>query len=463
MRSGESAGFLKTRNSMKLVSAPMVIVLSLFLASASAFAQTGGISGTVTTTTAENITSGYVDLTAVSDPNTLVKQTFIANGAYSFSGIADGSYNLLIVNPRTSTANYVGQLYNNIPCQFGVCDRTGALAVTIAGGAVVSGINFVLSKGGAISGTITDGVNTLPGITTVSLFTDEGSLAAYLQISGKSDFLFDALIPASYRVYASNDSGYLSELYTNTPCPGQSCDIPSGTPIAVADGQTTSNINLVLPVAGTISGLITDSATGAPVADAGLILFDSHNANVGAANSGADGTYKFGEGFPNGKYYMEVIAQGYTSQVYKNIACGEICTISAGTPIVVAAGSNATANMALSAVGSANLPDLSGKISGIPATKTVKLPTFTLKNTGKLDAGQFVVYFFRSATKKYSQQKARLFKFKEFASLAAGAQKKITFANTKDPKHPYLIVIVDPGSEVPETNETNNMVVKKIG
>ena len=86
----------------------------------------------------------------------------------------------------------------------------------------------------------------------------------------------------------------LSEYYDDQP------DLASATPIAVALGVDTPNIDAQLAKAGSISGTVTDSS-GDPLRDICVYAYDSGDGFAGFTNSDANGNYRIG-GLTTGDY-----------------------------------------------------------------------------------------------------------------------------------------------------------------
>ena len=90
-----------------------------------------------------------------------------AQGRYlTDTGLPAGTY-----YARTSNVGgYVNRLYDGLPCP-GTCTVTAGLPIVVAAGSTTNGVNFSLSAGGRITGTITDATTGSPlaGVT-VSIF-----------------------------------------------------------------------------------------------------------------------------------------------------------------------------------------------------------------------------------------------------------------------------------------------------
>jgi len=121
-------------------------------------------------------------------------------------------------------------------------------------------------------------------------------------------YLINGLGPSNYSVHASA-AGYAGEYFDNT----YSSD--AATPVSVASGVTTPNIDFALAVGGKISGTVTN-ALGTPIAGASVYAnSDGWCCGDGSATTAADGTYLI-DTLATGSYYLQASAPGYPWQYY---------------------------------------------------------------------------------------------------------------------------------------------------
>jgi hypothetical protein len=212
---------------------------------------------------------------------------------------------------------------------------------------------------GAISGIVTEAATSapIPGVQ-VNIFNSNRSLVSTTSTDSSGVYTTPAdLATGTYYAVTSNSLGYLDELYDNINCLAFSCDVTSGTPIAVTDGATTTGINFALAPGGRISGTVIDAATSAPIANV-FVQIRRGTDGQGVSNTFTDGSgnYVSGPGLPTGTYYAVTLnSLGYVDEFYDNIICFG-CSFNAGTPISVTVGATTPGiNFAL---------DLGGRISG---------------------------------------------------------------------------------------------------
>src|SRR5207248_973923 len=88
-----------------------------------------------------------------------------ASGNYTASNLANGTY----YAKTTNSQGFIDQCYIGVPCNLSA-DATNGTSFTVTAPNTTSGINFALSAGGRISGTITNGSPTMqPGSTVPGL------------------------------------------------------------------------------------------------------------------------------------------------------------------------------------------------------------------------------------------------------------------------------------------------------
>ena len=257
---------------------------------------TGTINGTVTDTSTGSPIAGA----NVSTQPATTTTTTDAQGTYSISNVAPGSYTVI-----ASASGYI----------------TGNASATVTGGQTATA-NLALQPSpttGTISGTVTDESTGTP-IAGASVSTQPATTTATTDTQG--NYAISDADEGSYTVTASA-SGYFDESDN----------------VTVTAGQTTT-CNLALepkPTTGTISGTVTEEGTGTPIAGASV----STQPATTIAISDTQGNYKIDDVAP-GSYTLTASASGYTDD---------------STNVTVTAGQTSTANLALQA-------DYSGSWSG---------------------------------------------------------------------------------------------------
>lgn len=287
------------------------------------------ITGRVTDlTTGANITSGTVTIYDT-ETYTISTAAVLSNGTYTAIGVAAGTYYAV-----AESDNYVAQLYASTPCPFNSCDHTSGDPIQVPPTQTVTGINFKLTRGGAIQGAVSDAVTHQPVDGSLQIFDEWGFSVAYGYTDAAGAYRFSGLPTGTYYVGVRSDI-YQDELYDNIFWSGNGySDALDGTPIQVTAPQTQS-IDLLLDLGGTISGTVTDASSGLPVADVAIQIRDT-NGNYRYAYTNPDGTYTV-RGLATGSYRAQAYESNYLSVLYNGIPCDPDCDPANGTLIPVTA------------------------------------------------------------------------------------------------------------------------------
>jgi hypothetical protein len=200
---------------------------------------TGGrsISGNVSDDGPQPLSMIGVEL--LGDSGTLLASTFSdQSGNYQLADVQPGTYFLRTRNDR----GYADEVYQNVDCAG--CDPRQGTPIVVAS-ADVANINFTLALGGVIGGATRDTSQNVVGNVPVSIFSSTGTLVG--QTVSLPSGTFRVNVPAgSYRARAEATPAHGAELFSELPCTSGSCDVTTGTAIAVTTGIVTPNINFTL-------------------------------------------------------------------------------------------------------------------------------------------------------------------------------------------------------------------------
>jgi len=258
------------------------------------------------------------------------------SGVYTVRGLVTGTYAVRMQRSEP----YVGEVYDNAPCRDRYCYGVAGAGVGVTTSAATSGINFALDRGGTITGRV---VNADTGIPLQSVYirayrADAGAESARCYTSNSGVFTATGLSAGTYYLVTDASArGYADELYGGTICPLGACTITDGVPVSVTLGGTTSGIDFALSPGGTVTGTVTDAATGLPVdATVNMRLYSSAGAVLGSTNADAAGVYRFSR-LPAGTYYARVqFAGDYIRETYRDLP-GYGPLPGSATPITVTA------------------------------------------------------------------------------------------------------------------------------
>ncbi len=300
----------------------------------------GRISGTVTDAGTSLPVANVQVRIYNSSGSQLTSSNTNSSGFYTTStGLLSGTY-----YARTSNSlGYIDELYNNIPCP-GSCTVTSGTPISVTTGTTTTGIDFGLAQGGRITGTVTDAGTGLPlANVSVQIYNSCNSFVTSASTNSSGVYTTGGLLSGTFYALTSNSLGYVDELYNNTPCPGGSCTVSSGTPISVTVGATTAGIDFGLAPGGRISGTVTDAGTSLPLANVTVDLYSASGSWAGYGNTNSVGAFVSYNGLPSGSYYARTWnSLGYVDELYNNIPCPGGCSVTGGTPISVTPGTTTT-------------------------------------------------------------------------------------------------------------------------
>ena len=239
----------------------------------------GTLSGFVTSTAGQPVASAVVALT----------------GGKTASTDATGFYNIASIAPGTYTATVTASTYN-----------TQTIAGIVIGNAANVTQNFSLMPvPGTLQGVVKDGAGAALVGAAVQL-TSGASLVATTMTGAGGAYTFTSVVPGTYGATASMAT-YNSQSV-------------SGLVIANA-GTTTQNFTLVgLP--GIVQGVVTSTATGAPLASATVTV----SSGASSAPTSTDSTGHYSLSLAPGTYGLSVAAPVYTTVTVPGIVVGNAST-----------------------------------------------------------------------------------------------------------------------------------------
>ncbi len=261
-----------------------------------------------------------------------------SSGDYVFAGLAPGNY--FASTESYSSDGVLDELYDDQPCPGGApygCDPATGTPIAVTAGVIFTDIDFVLGPGGEVTGRVRDAA------------TGAALANAEVEIySSNGNYIDDAVADVAGRytlgglgtgaVYAIANGGYGSqyqpELYRDIACANYSCNLTTGTPIAVAVGQTTSGVDFTLDKLGAIAGTLTRVQGGSPIPYGEVEIWDSQGHFVTWTYVQASGQYSVG-GLDPGTYFASTYTDDYLDELYDNLPCDSSCTPTSGTPIAV--------------------------------------------------------------------------------------------------------------------------------
>jgi hypothetical protein len=202
---------------------------------------------------------------------------------------------------------------------------------------------LLFAQTGSITGRLTDAatgqplVNSTAASVSVSLANLTGTVIANAPTGANGVYTFPSVAAGTYFLFTLNRSGYVDQTYGGgTYVAGAGL----GRPLTIGAGQT-APADFALPRGAVVAGRVVDAATGAPVPNTTISLYDARFETVATATSIADGSYRIGDSRPGllGSTYYAVVTSapsGYIHQMWRSLQCGEQCRLADATPIRVA-------------------------------------------------------------------------------------------------------------------------------
>ncbi|GMK42639.1 hypothetical protein PCCS19_56990 [Paenibacillus sp. CCS19] len=254
----------------------------------------GGITGTILDkATGLPLVGAVVTATNTATNIAAGQTTSGTGGVYSFPSLIPGSYSLSYSLPTYLTA-------------------TASATVTVG---TVQTVNVTLIPTPAtIQGSVTAAGTGAP-IANSTITVTNAIGVRVIQVNGGLDgnYLINNLTPGYYRVSIAAD-GFQAKDF----------------PITLVVGETRT-INAVLsPNPGTVTGIITNAQTGAPLAGALVEALDNRNSILSTAITAADGSYTLSSLAPASNDRLRVSADTFVTQVIGfSITAGQTRTINA--------------------------------------------------------------------------------------------------------------------------------------
>ncbi len=327
---------------------------------------------------------------AVSDPPMV--PTMPPSGCPTFtfalSDLPAGQYYLVLrdtpgdpFNPFfASTGDLINELYDDIVCVTADCDVTRGTPVTVAAGAVTSGVTFDLVFGGSIGliGSV------MSGFVPLEIFDSRGvPLTFALRRNLFSFHQFVGLPPGTYFVKAGDT------LYDGIACPA--CPPTSGTPIVIGPDWPDAVVTVDVASTRRLTGTVRDgSMTG--LSTINVELYSASGQLMESVSSDVLGNYVFLTVAP-GTYYLRTRNnRGFIDEAYSEIECAA-CDVRTGTAVTVAGADVVGIDFSLAPGGgiAGLVTDTTGFAVG-GATVSVFTPTGELSATSITDAlGQYRV------------------------------------------------------------------------
>jgi hypothetical protein len=263
----------------------------------------------------------------------------------SYGGLVSGTY-FVMTHTEIGSLGFVDEAYDNIPCPFSSCSPTTGTPITVTSPSTTSGINFALDPGGSVAGTVTD-AGTSAGLSAVEvdIYGLDGRFDGYGYTDASGNYSTVHNLPTGdYVAVTRNGAGYLDEMWDGVLCPPGypwSCGgVGAATPIHVAVGTVTNDIDFALEKGGQIAGKVTDASTttGLPYTEVDIYTEDGRFVSHTYTDGAGDYT---STSLPEGRYRSRTSNySGYVNEVHDDKPCVGLwsCPLAEGIAVGVTQG-----------------------------------------------------------------------------------------------------------------------------
>ncbi len=308
--------------------------------------------GPVIRGTVSDIATGLAPVRKPSDPGGLIGLYNTLDNYASFgvldgrgnwhsrTGLPDGTYYVATFLTRNNFpfgGGFVDQAYDDVDCPWLGCSLIASATALDVTGADISGIDFELRTGGAISGTVTDGSSSEPLLAVlIEAYQAGGVKVAESWTNILGEYQLSGLPAGDYFVRTRNDQNFQDQLYSGINCT-PFCDPVNGAPINVSEGSDTTGIDFVLIESGSISGEVRLGAS--PVSGVTVEIYGAIGNLLSTTTSGSDGSYQFNNLSPGSFYLRTRNTLGHADVLYDGLPCvGTACRVRDGDAVAVGAG-----------------------------------------------------------------------------------------------------------------------------
>lgn len=169
---------------------------------------------------------------------------------------------------------------------------------------------------------------------TVTVFNSSFFFGSSTKTAADGSYLVGGLSAGDWFVRASAPA-LITEMWDDRQC--APCDFETGDPIAVA-GALVEGIDLALSPGGWITGRVVEADGGTAIPFESIVVHSATGDHVRSTSTDSLGDYS-ASGLPTGSYMVRTSTFAYADELYDDLPCDPTCTMTAGTPVPVSAGS----------------------------------------------------------------------------------------------------------------------------
>lgn len=287
---------------------------------------TNVISGVVTDEVGAPLQGAKVKAIRLGDIHWVREARTDADGAYGIDALIPGFYVL-----RAKADGFVAEFYDDTR------KYAEALPVQVTQNDTVDGINFALSEGGKITGTVITEADSvpLPGAHVKAiLVVSDGKVSYHALTEEDGSYSIDGLPPGSYLARANAD-GYAAEYFDDAGTAEEA------TLLTIETSEIIDDIYFALSTRSAIRGHVRSAVDESPIADARVLVFKVTDLPVfipiilRETRTDEDGAYTVQ--VRPGDYYVHASAEGFNGEFYDDAD-----NLSSATVVEVVADSHTT-------------------------------------------------------------------------------------------------------------------------
>jgi len=271
-----------------------------------ALRKSGTISGTVKDVDGNPVPSADVEVMDTSGYYVGYGYTDL-EGKYIVSGLTTSSYKV-----QCWMYGYVNTWYNNTTNWY------SATPVHVTDGFDTPNIDFVLSRGGSISGKVTDKSGSPIPDLEIDAYDTSLSWQSYAMTDDSGNYAVSGLITGKYYLETYSPI-YIDQWYDGADSPFNAKSV------SVTIDQNTPHVDFVLSRGASISGEVKTKAN-VPIPYAYIYVVDSLNSLIGYTSTNDTGSYVVNKLNPGKRLYVYAGASGYSTKWYNNVSTPDSAT-----------------------------------------------------------------------------------------------------------------------------------------
>jgi len=248
-------------------------------------------------------------------------------GAFSFTGLAAGSYYVIASDSLDDYINVMWSNVGSVQCQN--CQPNSSNTIDLMDSEVFGPINIDLEIGGSIMGSVAEGSSLLEGVDVLMYEVGSYSYYNYTETDINGSYVIKGIPAGNYYLMIQDPYDvYIDAIWSSTgtePC--SYCEPDVNNTLVLNDQENRNGVDFNLQIGATISGQLIDQDTAVPVETLALQIYDPSDVSFNwyaATDFDGSGNYTV-SGVPAGDYrlYLEPSSElnVHIPELYNDIQC----------------------------------------------------------------------------------------------------------------------------------------------